>query len=117
MLIQLSEGDDRALYLQIASAVRRALMQGDITPGDRLPAGRDLAQALGVNLDTVQRAYRQLAEEGLVVSRVGRGTSIAPDVHVDRLTLTEYVDLLVTEARRLGLTGDELLRTVRAKLT
>ena len=83
LLLELAPDDTRPLYRQIATAVRRALAEGDLAPGERLPAGRDLADALGVHLDTIQRAYRLLADEGLVVSRVGRGTQVRTDLQSD----------------------------------
>ncbi len=63
------------LYQQICNALRAEL--GSREPGDPvLPPQRDLAAALGVSRNTVSAAYRELEREGLVVSRVGRGTEV-----------------------------------------
>lgn len=105
--------DDRPLYLQIAAAVRRALAEGRVHAGDRLPPGRDLADALGVNLDTVQRAYRLLAEEGVVTSRVGRGTRVVDSPPLAELDLRDDVEALVARSRALGMDLDELVAVVR----
>jgi GntR family transcriptional regulator len=56
MLIEIEVNPRIPIYLQIATGVRRAVAEGRLGPGDRLPTGRELAHALGVNLDTVQRA-------------------------------------------------------------
>lgn len=108
MLLTLPPDDPRPLYRQIASSVRRALADGEISPGQALPPGRDLATALGVNLDTVQRAYRLLADEGLVTVRVGRGTRIVDDPPLAELALQDDVEGLVARARALGIGPREL---------
>lgn len=107
------DDDGRPLYAQIATAVRRALAEGRIGPGDRLPAGRDLAAALGVTLATVQRAYRELADDGLVVSHVGRGTRITPGADPGMTDLHTEVRRLVAQAARLGVSANELATMVR----
>lgn len=118
MLLTLPPDDPRPLYRQIASAVRRALADGELRPGSALPPGRDLATALGVNLDTVQRAYRLLADEGLVSVRVGRGTRIVDDPPMEQLALHDEVESLVARARTLGVGPGELQDLVaRAAVT
>ena len=111
MLLTLPD-DDRPLYQQIASAVRGALLRGDLNSGDRLPPGRELAQVLDVNLDTVQRAYRLLADEGVVTSRVGRGTRIVDAPPLPVLDLDQEVEQLVDHARTTGVTTTQLLELV-----
>lgn len=112
MLLALPD-DDRPLYQQIAAAVRGALLRGELEPGERLPPGRQLAEALGVNLDTVQRAYRLLADEGVVASRVGRGTRIVDTPPLSLLNLDREVEVLVARARSAGVSTPELLALVR----
>lgn len=64
------------LYRQIATVLRERIAGGDLPPGTRLPAERDLARALGVNRTTVVAAYDELEAEGLVDCRPGRGTVV-----------------------------------------
>lgn len=117
MLFRLTDGDPRPLADQLAASVRRAVATGEAPAGTRLPSGRDVAEALGVSLQTVQRAYQLLAAEGVVVSRVGRGTTIADDVDPDRLSLTDHVERLVASARAIGMGDDELVDLVRHALS
>jgi len=66
------------LYEQVADYVAGRIEAGQMTPGQKLPAERDLAEEWGVGYQTVRRAMRELRDRGLVVSRVGKGTFIAP---------------------------------------
>ena len=63
-------------YRQIVDAVRVLLVEGAMTPGAPLPSVRRLAMELGVHFNTVGEAYRQLAEEGWIDLRHGRGAVV-----------------------------------------
>lgn len=115
MLLRLADDDPRPLYEQIASAIRAQVADGTLGAGDRLPAGRDLAAATGVTLQTVQRAYRTLADEGTVTARVGRGTVVAANVDPDLTALTDDVDRLIARARSLGTGRRELTRLLESR--
>ena len=81
-LSHLDRQSDQPLTGQIVDAVRHAIESGELDPGAQLPPTRELAEIAGVNHLTAARAYRQLAELGLVAGRVGRGTFVrqsAPD--------------------------------------
>ncbi len=63
-------------YRAIADAIRRAILEGELRPGERLPTHRALARQLAVTAGTVSRAYSVAAEWGLVTARVGAGTVV-----------------------------------------
>ena len=65
------------IYLQIADAVREAVAAGIYQPGEALPSLRALALQIQVNPNTVQRAYDELAREGVVYSQRGKGLFVA----------------------------------------
>jgi DNA-binding transcriptional MocR family regulator len=69
---------DRPQYQRIADTLRARIAAGDLRPGERLPAVRALAAELGVGRHTVEAAYGELVAEGLVETRVGQGTFVAP---------------------------------------
>jgi len=68
---------DVPIAVQIGRAVRRRIAAGQLGVGDELPTVRQLASDLGVNLNTVARAYRSLEQRGLATSTRGRGTRVA----------------------------------------
>src|SRR5215471_11689092 len=64
------------LYIQLRDQLRSLVHAGDLRPGDRIPASRELATILGVHRTTVANAYAELESEGLIQGHVGRGTFI-----------------------------------------
>ncbi|MGE5572874.1 MAG: GntR family transcriptional regulator [Bacteroidota bacterium] len=66
----------RPIYQQIIDEIKRAVARGDLKPGDKLPSHRELAQESKVNPNTVQHAYREMEQEGLVEMLRGQGTFI-----------------------------------------
>src|SRR5262245_16971138 len=76
MHLELNRDSHIPLYSQIVTELRRKIANGSLTAGDRLPANRELAKALGVNRNTVMTAYAELTADGLLTSRVGSGTYV-----------------------------------------
>lgn len=72
------------LNRQLYEALRRAMLDGKLGAGERLPSSRDLAQDLGVSRNTVMAAISQLTVEGYLVSHVGSGTFVADSVQALR---------------------------------
>src|SRR5450631_3497647 len=64
------------LYVQLRDQLRALVHAGNLRPGDRIPASRELATVLGVHRTTVANAYAELESEGLIQGHVGRGTYI-----------------------------------------
>ena len=70
---------DVPLYRALADAIERDVSAGVLLPGRRLPTHRELADALGVNVSTVTRGYREAERRGLLSGTVGRGTFVSAD--------------------------------------
>lgn len=68
-----------ALYKGLADAIERDIESGVLSPGERLPTHRDMADALEINVSTVTRGYREAEKRGLLAGTVGRGTFVASD--------------------------------------
>jgi GntR family transcriptional regulator len=114
MLIRFDPDSAVGLADQIAAQVRGALVDGTIAPGDRLPAARELARSLDVNMHTVLRAYAALRDDGLVELRRGRGAHIRSDVDPASASLDQQIRALQNEAQRLGISRTQLIQRVEA---
>jgi GntR family transcriptional regulator / MocR family aminotransferase len=77
---RLGTQDALPLHRQLYEAMRRAMLDGKLGAGERLPSSRDLAQDLGLSRNTVVAAINQLGVEGYLVSRVGSGTYVNDNV-------------------------------------
>jgi len=95
------------LHEQVAAEIRRAIVDGEVGPGERLPPARDLAAVLGVNRNTVLRALRILRDEELLEFRRGRGVTVVGSP--ERGALVARVKELVHFARQQGYGRDELV--------
>jgi GntR family transcriptional regulator len=77
MFITIDEADARPIYAQVAEELRALIARGELAEGAQLPPVRQLASDLGVNLNTVATAYRELQGEGLLSIRHGAGAVVA----------------------------------------
>jgi len=105
------------VYEQVIYAVRRAIVSGQLQPGDSFPSVRELSQALEINPNTAHRIVALLAEEGLLVVRPGLGTIVGDlrrgDAAERRAVLEHEAERLVVEARRRGVGLTELVAAIR----
>jgi GntR family transcriptional regulator len=113
MLIRVDTDSPRPLYDQVAASVRSDILAGALVPGDRLPAARDVAEALDINQHTVLHAYQRLRNEGLVDLRRGRGAVIAASA-APLAELAQDIDALVRRAGALGVSAETLAGIVHA---
>ncbi|MCL1870285.1 MAG: GntR family transcriptional regulator [Promicromonosporaceae bacterium] len=106
------------VYLQLVSQVHVALARGDLTPGERLPSARELAESLELNMHTVLHAYQQLRDDGVIELRRGRGAVVVAGTahgrdHV-RTTLAAYAaaarDAGLSPEAAVALLKEEMLR-------
>ena len=116
MLWQVDPRDPQPLYEQIAEVVRRAVGEQTLRPGARLPAAKELASSLEVNLHTVLRAYQELRAEGLIELRRGRGAVVLASGR-GASQLATMVDELIAQAERLGVSRGELVRMINEEDT
>jgi GntR family transcriptional regulator len=98
------------LHDQVAAELRRAIADGEIRPGERLPPARDLAAVLDINTNTVLRALRILRDEGLLEFRRGRGVTVS--AAPDRGALVARARELVEFARDQGYGTRELIEII-----
>ena len=112
MLLRIDPASSVPLFEQLAASVRFEASTGKLRPGDRLPAARDVADSLDVNVHTALRAYQVLRDEGLVDLRRGRG-AIVTDRVAHYGELGEAIPRLVATAREMGLSAQALTAMIR----
>jgi GntR family transcriptional regulator len=110
--VKVDRDEPTNLHEQVAAEIRRAILDGEAKPGERLPPAKDLAAELGVNTNTVLRALRVLRDEGILEFRRGRGVSVAGTP--ERTAVLNKARELIVLARRHGYRRDELLRIIES---
>jgi GntR family transcriptional regulator len=107
------------IFVQIAQNVRRALARGDLSPAEKLASARELAQALGVNPNTVVHAYMELERQGVIEKRRGLGTFVRKDAPVTVMReemLHSAATSYAREIRRLGIPNSEGISVLKEVL-
>jgi len=112
MLIRVDAASAVPLFDQLAASIRASAITGRTAPGERLPAARELADSLDINVHTVLRAYQLLRDEGLIELRRGRG-AIVTDRAADYAGLSGAIAEVVDEARKLDIPPATLTALIR----
>jgi GntR family transcriptional regulator len=110
--VNIDRSDPVPLHDQVAARIRRAIAEGEASPGERLPLAKDLAAVLGVNKNTVLRALHILREEGLLEFRRGRGITVAGTPQ--RGAVLARTRDLIEFARHHGFGRDELIQIIQS---
>ncbi len=98
------------IYEQLYKKITELILKGELKPNDKLPSVRELAKLLGVNPNTVSKAFQTLEHDKIIYSLAGRGSFVA-EVQTDmlkNLALTGF-DSAVNEAIKAGITKQELI--------
>lgn len=109
-----------APYLQLVQQVKQALRLGWLAAGDKLPTAHEVAASVAINPNTVQKAYKELEYEGLVVGRPGQGTfvarSLSQSTPASLSALGRRLERWIDAARAAGLDDDGIMDVVRATM-
>ena len=107
----------RPIYLQIIETVKKRATQGVYRAGDRLPSVREMAAEMGVNPNTLSRAYMELEREGFITTRRGEGSSITGSterIDSERRALARAArDRFISEVRGLALSKEQIEALMR----
>lgn len=105
--------DGKPIYLQILEYIKRGAVAGIIRDGDELPSRRVLSALLGINPNTVQKAFKTLEDEDLITSRAGAKSFMTLDGeklrHLRAELLEDTVSEMVRKLREMGLSKEEAL--------
>ena len=117
----ISTGSATPIYRQVTDQIRLAVATGKLAVGDQLPSVRALAEELVVNPNTVARAYADLAREGVIESRAGRGVFVIRKRKVFTREegwrrIEPLIDNLIGEAMAMDFTAQDLQDALEKKL-
>lgn len=118
MLIRIDPTSAEPLFEQVVYAVKSAVARGTAQVGDKLPSVRELARDLGINPNTVVRAYEALERDGVIVRRQGAGCFLTGGgselaTAERRRQLQELLRRAATEAFHLGFTAADIEKALR----
>ncbi len=111
--------EERALYTQIADSIRNDIISGKLKPGYLLPSVRKMSEQWDCTSGTVQRAYQELAQQGLIVSRAGKGTRVTSThagqtiTPLSRAALIHRAEAFLIEALNSGHSAEEIELAIR----
>lgn len=111
MLLRIDMTSDIPIYQQIRNEIVFAVAKGNLKPGDALPTVRQLAQDIGVNPMTVNKAYALLKDEGVIIIDRRHGALISDGGKKGLVFNSDFdrrVELLLSEARMKGASKQEI---------
>jgi GntR family transcriptional regulator len=103
------------IYVQLREQIAAAVGRGTLVPGARLPTMREVAVALSIDLNTVQRAYAELEREGILVMVRGRGSFVAeqPPARPARTQAQALAAQVAAQAQASGIELGELAEALK----
>lgn len=106
-----------SLFEQVVYATKKAMVSGQLRPGDPFPSVRALSRELKINPNTAHKIVAYLVNEGFLEARPGIGTVVAAIPDSSRKERAELlgqeIEELVVEAKRLGLSSDDVIASIR----
>ena len=108
-MISVNYRDPRPLYEQIKESIIKLIMTKSLSENEQLPSVRELAVELAINSNTIQRAYRELENEGYIYKISGKGTFVSPQEHF-RPNTEELYKSFREAAAKLLFTGEDIER-------
>ncbi len=118
-MIKLDMQSRKPIYEQLKEQILKLTMLGVLSADEKLPSVRSLARDVGINPNTVQKAYQELEHEGIIYTVGGKGCFISGNregQEQHRQQALAAVEAAIQEARSSGCSAEEILERVRAVL-
>ena len=114
MQILINNASNRPVYQQIVDQVKRDIALGRIIKNEKLPTVRQLAGQIAINPNTIAKAYRQLEQQGIIVTKAGAGAFVANlDSNLSRSVrkkvISEELERIAVDAYHMQIDGQTLL--------
>lgn len=118
MFLTVDTNDPRPIYQQVADGIKELIARGELSEGAQLPPVRQLAADLGVNLNTIATAYRELQTSGLIAIKHGSGSVVASRKSAERPKdeLLKPLRAALTELVLAGMPSNKILNMVAREL-
>ena len=108
-MVHLDYRDAKPIYTQIVENFRKQIAAGVLQPGDKLPSVRELAARLSINPNTIQRAYRELEQQGVIETLPGKGCFVCAAADTPDWTKLESA---VAQLLSQGVSREVILRHI-----
>ena len=120
MQFRIDTVDGVPIYLQLMQQIKYFIATGRLSAGDQLPSVRKLSEQLVVNPNTVARAYRDLEQQGVLVTRPGAGVFVSTTAsplakREHHQLLIDKIDAVLVEAKHLEINTDGVVQLVRQR--
>ena len=118
MFLTINTKDSRPIYQQVADGIKELIARGELAEGTLLPPVRQLAADLGINLNTIATAYRELQKDGLIFIKPGSGSIVTSRTTTERSQdeLVRPLRAALTELVLAGLSQNKILNMVMREL-
>ncbi|MGN0439140.1 MAG: GntR family transcriptional regulator [Lachnospiraceae bacterium] len=117
-MIHLDYRDSKPIYEQVKEGYRKLILQGVLQKDEKMPSVRETATSLTINPNTIQRAYRELEQEGFIYSVPGKGSFVAEQTKLSpgqREEKLKDFDRYVEELVLIGITKEDLIYRLENK--
>ena len=115
-MINIDFRDRRPIYEQLVSAIKDLIMRGALSENEQLPSVRALAAELGINPNTIQKAYSELERQGVTYTVSGKGCFVSENgdkiLESKRNDILKKLELAAKEAAELGIDISLLNETI-----
>ncbi len=116
-MIQIDYRSQKAIYEQVRDELKKLIMKGVLKEDEKIPSVREIAGSLAINPNTIQRAYRELENEGFIYSVKGKGNFVSSRKdaeQADRISeLIQSFKSCTAELLYLGVTEEELVTYIK----
>ena len=116
-MFELDTRSRKPIYEQLVDKLKELIINEVLKPDEQLPSVRQLAQELTINPNTIQKAYRELENQGFIYSQKGKGSFVNPQHGTmdesKRESIKEEIEKLILEALYLGVTEEELMELLK----
>jgi len=116
---QLNHNSQESIYKQIENNIIEYILLGIFEPHQVIPSVRNLSKQLGINPNTVSKAYQELEDNGYIYVIAGKGTYIADNkqvLHRVRVCKLKELDELIKDILKIGIVKDDILKIVTKNL-